>query len=90
MHAWGLASKTLPIDAQPEPVNDAVGAKAAQCNGSTLCAVSAAEEGQHKALLVLDAHFNIEDTIPLDIGRRHHTLADAQAAWPADLRAGDK
>ena len=53
-------------------------------------AVSMAEAGQQKALLVLDASWQEVERIPLELGPRFHALSAASPQLPPDLRPGDR
>ena len=52
--------------------------------------MTAGEAGQDKELLILDKHYQVLRTVPLDIGPRHFTLPGPEAALPAALRKGDR
>lgn len=54
--------------------------------------VSAAEQGQQKALLVLDrkAGWAVVDTIPIDVGPRHITIPAQEFDSLPDIRPGDR
>jgi DNA repair exonuclease SbcCD nuclease subunit len=54
----------------------------------SLWQVSAAEEGQEKAILTVGGpHYEVIARDVVDIGRRHHTVHDE---WPDDVRPGDR
>ena len=59
---------------------------------SHLCgdAVTAAEAGQAKELLVLDDKFEVVDTIPISIGPRNFVLLEGSTDVPSGLRKGDR
>lgn len=61
-----------------------------------LLAVSRSEATQQKRFLVLDATWQVQETIHLDIGPRHFSIqdhgdaAEAPPHVPEDVRSGDR
>jgi DNA repair exonuclease SbcCD ATPase subunit len=52
--------------------------------------VSASEAGQKKRLLLLNSNWQVEASLPLDVGPRHFRLDGQNATPPAQLRSGDR
>ena len=52
--------------------------------------VSASEAGQRKRLLLLSPTWQLEQSLPLDVGPRHFKVEGQNARLPAELRKGDR